>query len=100
MPERRLKLPDANVTAQVEQFKRAGGQQAEEFVKLLETITKWEPERGKEVPNRPMVRRIGQKQTFPDKELTGEVFYAFNDRDVVWLTFKGYIIPLLRRDVS
>jgi len=94
MSERRLKLPYVNVTDAVERFKREGGRRAEELVKLLEDITKWEPERGKKVPGRPFARRIGQKQDFPGQELSGEVFYTFDDSSVIWLLFRSHIYPV------
>ena len=94
MSERRLLLLAVNVTDAVERFKKKGGRRAEELLKLLETMTKWAPECGREVPGRPLVRRIGQKQVFPDQELLGEVFYTFDDSGVIWLLFRGQIHPV------
>jgi len=74
-------------------LRERGGRLAEELVKLLEDITKWEPERGREVPGHPFARSIGQKLDFPDQKLSGEVFYTFDDSSVLWLRFRGQIHP-------
>jgi len=88
---REWKLPEVNVAYAVDQFKRAGGQYAEELVKLLETITENNPESGEEVPRRPHVRRIGKKQEILGKEISCEVFYIFTADYVKWLKLRWWI---------
>ena len=91
--ERNLKWANFNVTNAVEQFKRKGGDHADHLIKLLETETKWAPEKGTEVPNRTIAKRIGLALTFPGKKVAGAVEYTFNDKDVIWLMFRGEILP-------